>query len=169
MKKIILFILVSVTICACQVVNKSSQVKTANIYGPKITQVPTLADLNVKETKIKGKAEGNSSSTISGLKSLAVSDALKKSNADVLVEPRYDVLQTSTKITVEVSGYPATYKNFRPMEEKDTTIVKYSRMQYSTGKLTTGSVSETKGKGMTGKIIVGAIAGIIIMTLWVNL
>ncbi len=113
------------------------------------------------EKKVNGKAEGSSGSSVSGLKALAVSDALQKSKADVLVEPRYNVLQTSSKISVEVNGYPATYRNFRPMEEKDTTIVQYSMMQYSTGRETNGSVDKVNNK--TGKAILGTIFGIIIL------
>ena len=165
MKNFILFIIGSISIISCQVVNKSAQVKTANINGPKITQVPTLADLSVKETKVTGKSEGSSTSTLSAIKSLAVSDALKKSNADVLIEPRYNFLQTSTRITVEVSGYPASYKNFRPMEVKDTTLVQYSMMQYATGKVSTGSVSKSKGKPKAAKILVGSLVGIILMSM----
>jgi hypothetical protein len=162
MKKHLLILVLTTALFSCQVI-KSSDVKTAEIYGPKITQTPTLADLEVIEKKVKGKAEGNSGSSISGLKALAVSDALKKSNADILVEPRYDVLQTSSKIFVEVNGYPATYKNFRAMEEKDSTIVQYSLMQYSTGKSNQGSLDVSKKSGKTalgvlfGAIIISAI------------
>ena len=84
MKKHLLILVLITALFSCQVI-KSSDVKTAEIYGPKITQTPTLADLEVIEKKVKGKAEGNSGSSISGLKALAVSDALKKSNADISV------------------------------------------------------------------------------------
>ena len=168
MKNFILLIIGSMSILSCQVVqvvNKSADAKTAKIDGPKITNVPTLADLSVKETKVTGKAEADvsSTSTLSGLKSLAVSNALKKSNADVLVEPRYDVVKTSTKITVEVTGYPASYKNFRPMEAKDTTIVQYSMRQYASGKLSTGNVSKATAKPNAAKFVIGTVVGVIIM------
>lgn len=118
---------------------KSADVKTANIWGPKTTQIPTLADLDVKEQKVKGYHVGKKGVLMTNLKALAVTDALNKSNADVLVEPRYTLVSTGSEISIKVSGYPATYRNFRALEQKDTTIVKYSMMQYSTGQKLRGT------------------------------
>ena len=50
MKKHLLILVLTTALFSCQVI-KSSDVKTAEIYGPKITQTPTLADLEVIEKK----------------------------------------------------------------------------------------------------------------------
>ena len=137
--KIFLIAISSVLLSSCAAIVKSADVKTANIWGPKITQIPTLADLDVKEQKVKVYHVGKKGVLMTNLKALAVTDALNKSNADVLVEPRYTLVSTGSEISIKVSGYPATYRNFRAMEQKDTTIVKYSMKQYSIGQKLRGT------------------------------
>ena len=131
---------------------KSADVKTANIYGPKITQTPTLSDLEIKEKKVTGVYEGNSNTPLASLKALAVSDALNKSNADVLVEARYTVTRKSSRTDIVVIGYPATYNNFRPMEEADSTLVQYSMRQYSTGQVNKVADTSSKKQGKSKKL-----------------
>jgi hypothetical protein len=48
---------------------------------------------------------------------------LRKANADVLVEPRYTIETSNSESTITVSGYAATYKNFRPIKEEDVNLI----------------------------------------------
>ncbi len=102
---------------------KSTTVKETDVSGPTVIQKPVIADLDVKEAKVSGSFSGSSSFSVSHAKEMAVADALKSSNSDVLVEPRYEISKSFRKIEVTVTGYPATYKNFRPMEAADTIFV----------------------------------------------
>lgn len=85
---------------------------------------PILADLDIKTQKVTGvyNYECDNGETVdeSMLKSNAVFQALKEIKADILVAPQYHFntkIMGRQYITVTVTGYPAYYKNFRPISE----------------------------------------------------
>ena len=120
--KILAIALVTITVTSCGVI-KQNTVKSSDVNGPTVIQKPVVVDLDVKEQKVTGTYSDKSSKSIGYVKQMALYDALQKSNADVIVEPRYVVTKTFRKIDVTVTGYPATYKNFRPMEVQDTLFI----------------------------------------------
>jgi hypothetical protein len=68
--------------------------------------------------------ENNMESALDGVKAIAKSKMLIYFNADVLIDPRYSVeVENNEKITVLVSGYLGTYKNFRNMTPQDTALL----------------------------------------------
>jgi hypothetical protein len=81
-----------------------------------------ITDLNVSPTKVKGTATA-SDKEVSAVKDLAVENALKPSQADVLIEPRFTVSETGRTISVEVEGWPASYTNFRNVSPADSTVL----------------------------------------------
>lgn len=87
----------------------------------------TVADLDVKETPVTATVSWNWNpfNKISSKKSAADMAALRASGADVLVEPMYEVNKRGLFRggSVTVTGHPATFKNFRPMTEKDAEII----------------------------------------------
>ena len=124
MKKTIGIIIVSaLMLTSCQTLMQTSR----NVdTGSSITSV-TLADLNVSDTR-----ESYTMSDIpksiyklgeENVKSIAEAKILDKSNADILVEPRYHIekkrgLFGRTKVTsITVSGRPASFTNFRTVED----------------------------------------------------
>ena len=123
--KTILLISLSLLLIASCGVAKSNNAKTKDIQGPGVIHLPVLADLNVKPTKVTGTATAllkPPTVTVISIKQEAIANALAKVNGDVLIEPFYRFQTIGKQHTVTVSGYPATYKNFRMMEEKDTTL-----------------------------------------------
>ena len=86
---------------------------------------PLLADLEVKEAKVTATAKGTlTKDGIDFVKNLAVANALKSTNGDILVEPKYDVETFGDDITVTVTGFPANYKNFRQLRAEDSIFLK---------------------------------------------
>lgn len=87
----------------------------------------TVADLDVAETPVSATVSWNWNpfNRISSKKSAAEMAALQTSGADVLVEPMYEVKKRGLFRggSVTVTGRPATFKNFRPMTEKDAEII----------------------------------------------
>lgn len=94
--------------------------------------IPTVADLEISPNKIvESQTFDNTlknfdishefSPTLVYWKSLTVSKAVQAHNADVIVAPIFDIKTSDNyaTVTVTVSGYPAKYKNFRNMSEKD--------------------------------------------------
>lgn len=154
MKKhlIISFFVVSCMILfsSCIVLTKTETASTRNVHGIGVIQAPTVATLDVSQTKVTelftikakkkffkafdgGLFKKNTNTLamdkmLESAKVFAVAKLLSKHNADVLIEPRYAFETLSTNKTstfnVIVSGYPATYKNFRPAVPADTAIFK---------------------------------------------
>jgi len=138
-------------------VTKSATSKTLDIYGPGVIQNPVLVDLDVKETKVTGTASGRSSE-LDAVKQAAIVNALEKSNADILVEPNFSSETTSGKVKVTVKGFPATYTNFRPLDEKYIKLLE-------TGIIQKPEVHEVKQvkKNNRGAIILGTIGALLIL------
>ena len=98
----------------------SSTTSNARTLDPETPEM--VADLEVANMKVTGefKADFGTDEAVNEqmLKDNAVYNALKTMKADVLVAPQYHVVkETSGRkyYTVTVTGYPAFYRNFRPM------------------------------------------------------
>ncbi len=112
---------ITLMISSCK--TTSNTTVAADIKGPTVIQKPVVVDLEVKEVRVNGTATAKRSTPEAEIKQMAVADALKKANADVLIEARYEITTRFRETTVAVSGFPAVYKNFRPMELQDTIFV----------------------------------------------
>lgn len=110
--------------------SKSSTIKTMDVDLTGILQKPLIVDLDVKDTKVTGTAiENIEESTTESVKQQAVADAVKKANADILVEPMFTIETLGNKITVSVTGFPANYKNFRSFKPEDTLFFNIGRIK----------------------------------------
>ena len=107
---------------SCKTIKTASS-KNKEIAGPTVIQKPVVADLIVSETKVTGTFSSTGRTTVNTAKKMAIADALNKAKADVLVEPQYEITKSFMRVDVTVKGYPANYKNFRPMEPKDTLFI----------------------------------------------
>lgn len=89
----------------------------------------TVADMKVSKEKTSKTTEWKwnplSSVSLSEQKKTAEAELLKEADADVLVEPRYEVKRKGLFRggTVTVSGYPAKYENFRSMTKDDAEVM----------------------------------------------
>lgn len=120
MKKILFVMLIASMCTSCSVLRKSSST-TQNVESS--LSSATIADLQVSNQKISYTYRPNKQDRKAGINHVvgnAVAAALKNSgNADVLIERQYEAIYKvrlfgGKKIkTVTVTGYPATYKNFR--------------------------------------------------------
>lgn len=93
--------------------------KTLDIYGSGVVQQPVVAELEVKIERVTAATQARANSSIETLKSEAVNQAMKKTGADILVEPKFESETIGGRRTVTVTGYPAFYTNFRPMQPGD--------------------------------------------------
>lgn len=124
-KSIILTCVLAAAVSSCSTINHTATTSgvNSNIYNL------TVADLKVSEQKVEKTAEWKwnplSSVSLGEQKKTAEAELLKEANADVLVEPEYEVTRRGFMRggSVTVSGYPATYRNFRPMSEKDAMTI----------------------------------------------
>lgn len=124
--------LITITLCitSCKSLKSTTNTaKTLNIYGSGVIQKPVIVELDVKQTKVTATATAKMGSAIEALKAEAVSIAIKNAGADVLVEPSYTVVSNSRTSTVTVTGFPATYKNFRDIKLEDVPLIKAGILQ----------------------------------------
>jgi hypothetical protein len=117
MKKVV-FILVSLSIISCST-TKSSTSKTIDIVGAGVIHKPIVADLEVNPTKTSKTVELRNVLSLDNAKNEVVSELLKEKSADLLVEPTFESKTKNGKTELTVYGWTASYKNFRPIEEKD--------------------------------------------------
>ncbi|MGM9841612.1 MAG: hypothetical protein ACI31D_05365 [Candidatus Limisoma sp.] len=123
MKKVVFFAGLLLLCASCKTVHKTST--TRQISAP--IEAAVTADLDVQKTKISYTYYPTKSVRRGGeknVKAAAVAEALRMNgNADVLVESQEEVYVrtglTGKKIkSVTVTGYPATYKNFKSVDEE---------------------------------------------------
>jgi len=128
--RIIFFIFLAITSISCSTMFQATEADTININEKRIRQTPLITDLIIKNDKVEGKAIGSAAS-INSLKIFALDDAIKKSNADLLIGPQYSITTTNSKAVVTVTGRPANYKNFRKFAVKDTIVIDYLTLKAS--------------------------------------
>ena len=125
MRKIIYLIVIFAFMTSCIMQKtETATTKTLDINGAGVILKPTIVDLDVNGAKVSGRAVAKFGENIEDVKTLLVAEVLRKANADVLVEPRYAFETVNNETTISVSGYPATYKNFRPIKEEDLKLIK---------------------------------------------
>lgn len=160
---LVLFGTLAIAVASCTS-KKTSTVKATDIYGIGVIQYPVVVDLDVKQEKVSGEiAWKGGGATLDNLKEMAMTDAIKKSNSDVLVDPRYDIVIKGRKKNVSVSGYPASYTNFRNAVASDTLISKIGAVQ----KLDAYEPMPEAGKGKrvlkTIAAVGGSVLGVILL------
>ncbi len=126
-KNLILIFLMGLILTSCSVTKNSysvSRIKTS------IEQYPIVADIEVGE-KIEKTETWIYNPFIINNPSLEIrtnnliSDMVKSSNADVLIEPEtVYVKKAFGRRSITVSGYPAKFKNIRKATEKDLEILR---------------------------------------------
>ena len=141
---------------------KETTVKTMEIYGPGVIQNPVIADLDVREQKVQGTATGRKSAT-NAVKKLALANALETSHADVLVAPVYELVSKGGRTTATVTGFPATYSNFRHATPADSSLVTAGYMQHANTAMADDAPVKRKGVGaIIGGILVASVVILIL-------
>jgi len=122
-KSLFYILTVSTLLFSCATrMNKYSSSPFIDIEEPEIEGYPLMADLSISKEKVKGTATMGFSSGIAApieeCKKSAIGNALISSESDVLIEPFYIIETTESSVTVQVTGFPAKYKNFRKDTER---------------------------------------------------
>ncbi|HMN04719.1 MAG TPA: hypothetical protein PKD45_03250 [Flavobacteriales bacterium] len=146
--------IIAVLLMASCATTKETTVKTMEIYGPGVLQNPVIADLDVREQKVQGTATGRKS-VANTVKKLALANALETSHADVLVAPVYELVTKGGRTTATVTGYPATYSNFRHATPADSSLVTAGYMQHANTAIADDAPVKRKG---IGAIVGGLLA-----------
>jgi hypothetical protein len=122
MKKFFILAGIAFAFASCTTTIKTA--KTAD--APASLLSATIADLEISPNRVVVEyipSKEVQRAGISNVKHAAEQEALKKDNADVLVNAEYTIQQTNRWIfgknvdKVIVSGHPAKYKNFRSVDD----------------------------------------------------
>jgi hypothetical protein len=133
---------------------KSSTAKVRDVNGTGIIQYPVVAEMEVKKEKVMGKVEWRGGgASINTLKEMAITDAVKKAEADLLIEPHFDIDIKGRKKNVTVVGYPAYYTKFRNALPSDTIIAQLGMVQQP--KHLEPLPEQGKGKRTVRNVLVG--------------
>jgi uncharacterized lipoprotein YmbA len=128
-----LAIIALLLLTACSVTKKSVTSDTMNIIKTDVVTKPQIADIEVESRKIEGFAEVRKKDYYPNPKeacvNLALKDATKKGNCDVVVQPMYEIEESGRYITVKVTGFAGSYKKFRAIQDADTsTFIAYGKI-----------------------------------------
>lgn len=134
---------------------------TANVQGA-VIHTPVLADLDVKSVKVTGTASASAGNSTEAVKNLAINDALKTSSADLLVEPTFETQLKGGKTIVTVTGFPASYRNFRAATENDIAVMD-AGSRYITSQARQEVVPEKKKGGGAGFVVLGLLAALFVV------
>lgn len=144
---VIMCAVVALVFSSCNITRTYS---TARTLDPATQSM--VADLEVANMKVTGEfkydVRKNTYVNEQELKDNAVYNALKTMKADVLVAPQYQIVKEISGrkyYTVTVTGYPAFYRNFRPVEYERVTNVEMKEMNGMTFLLTKNNFGETVG------------------------
>jgi len=130
-RSVIAILIISLTGISCTTTKQTtSTTKTMDIYGPGVIQHPIIGELDVDIEKVQGRATASGTNVdVSNLKVLAVQNASEKADADILVEPTFEVSEEGSEVTVRAEGFPAKYTGFRQITEDDIPLLKAGQLQ----------------------------------------
>src|SRR5688572_15109559 len=106
---------VFLSFCSCSSLRTSS-VDVEYISKSGIMTKPMVAEIEVEKKKIQAtimiRKKDYLPNPLEAAKNLAIADAIKAANADLLVQPVFNTETKGGTITVTVIGFPAKYKEF---------------------------------------------------------
>lgn len=128
MRNIILVLFIALVSTSCATLQKKTSTSVA--VDTKVAQFPTIADLDV-QSKVSKTVEWYWNPfefmqiSVKQRKENLKADIVKEANADVLLEPQVTYTKTPFgKREIEITGYPATFKNFRKATSEDLEALK---------------------------------------------
>lgn len=141
---------------ACSSVEHGATVRTTDIYGPGVIQMPVVAEMDVDINQIEGNANSSSGKSIESLKNVAIKNALNDNEADVLVDPTFEVEEDGRRKEVTVTGYPANYTDFRSIKQEDLPLLEAGELQV----VATREARSEEENGNNTAVILGVLGGL---------
>ena len=117
--------------------SESDASKAMFVKDISVLQKPLVTDLKIGQEKVNGTANGTfPEKSINQLEKEAIWDACKKANCEILFNPKFEYILTeeterrvqgngklrvvkTTKVTINVSGFPANYDRIRDIQDSD--------------------------------------------------
>ena len=111
-----------ISITSCKSIRWSVRdASTLNVTKSGVFTKPKVADLKIENGKVTGAASGNiKEKNVESIKGEALQNALREAQADILVEPIYEVERDGKIISARVTGFPAKVTSFKDITPDDT-------------------------------------------------
>lgn len=160
-KLLLLLLLLAIISISCTTTKHSSTTRVMDIYGPGVVQLPVVGELDVDINKVSETVtKSGTAVNAEQLKLTAVSRAVKNANADILIEPSFEVSAEGTTTTVIVTGFPATYSEFRSATPEDIPIMEAGQLPKASVLETQEEVSSSENQSNNPLIVITALGGI---------
>lgn len=165
-QSVLTLVIIAVSVSSCATV-KTKSVDYDYMYINKqgIIQRPLVTDLEVAKEK-KSLARTYDNVTVAQAKENIMGEFIKEFTCDLVVQPYFTTTSegtaVKTTVNVTVNGYPASYRNIRMYEPKDSANFKIRAFvnNYENKPITNESTEEPlkKKKKNIGWIVAGAAA-----------
>lgn len=160
MRIIFTIIVATFMLASCSTVQTGTS-KTMDIIGPGVIHKPVIVDLDIRPDKVSKTVTFTNMESLETAKNNVVRELLKEKNADVLVEPTFESTTTRGATELTVYGWPANYKNFRQIEEKDIKLLEVKPNYLQKAEINHSAVETKKGGSIVwllgGLAVVGAV------------
>ena len=159
MKKMLLLGVTGFALASCSLQKQTTNTaKTLGIYGAGVIQKPVLTNLIVQPKKITSSYTGTGTQGIDYYKSQAIAKAMTENRADVIIEPSYQIVASTSAVQITTTGYAGTYDNFRQMNGADTALlVEVGIIDFNNSKDEAPAFRSEKKKGKTGIVLLLAL------------
>ncbi len=122
---IVAFVFTCMQACTTTLKTSSTSVDFDYIHQTGIMTQPMVAEVEVEARRIGAEVvikdrHYMGQDPVALAKKLAIAEAIKTGNADLIVHPMFDVTRKKGKTTVTVSGFAGMYKTFREFKLEDT-------------------------------------------------
>ena len=113
---------------SCSTTSKTSTYDYDYMFIKKqgIIQRPLMADIEVMKDK-KSLTRTYKNVTVNIAKEMLIADFIRENNADLIIQPLFSTKMENTtartNVEVSLSGYPASYRNIRNYEPKDSSLL----------------------------------------------
>ena len=132
MKKIVFAVLSSAVLLlnSCST-SKYTEARSIPVNDAEIFSKPLVASLSVGERKtwtvqIRRKDAMAMGMNVNNMRAYALAIACKDGNLDAIVGATYMIKSSGKRYELEVTGFPAVYKNFKEIEHDDLELLKFS-------------------------------------------
>ena len=125
------FFYIPIFVSSCKFNKFTSSTKLIDVKLKPIISNQLIVELNVASLKSQGSANGITKLiSLDILKQNAMADALKKTGADILIEPVFVIETYNANVIVTVSGFPAKYIHFKSFTLADTMLINHHSLKY---------------------------------------
>lgn len=115
-------IIIILSSCSSAII-KTGTAKSIDIAGAGVYYKPVIADLEINQKKTSKTIILKYNDLLENSKNDIISLLLSENDADLLIEPKYELKTEDGKRELKVTGWLAYYKNFKTIEEKDIKLL----------------------------------------------